>query len=1590
MIRIRHAALGAVMTALCACSSERPVETSSQTASPAPASASQALVAAAAAEEDLLAPVTVALPSGGSYGNQGQLVSLTCSDEASGCAAAYWSLDGSTPANPYVRPIEIFSSADLCFYAVDAAGNAEEPHCQRYDVNTANSAVRDATLLAPACPTIGSACDTGPTLVLGRGPAGPEPGRPNTILSSCADGRSTGFHSRESVDALRVSTLDGGPLASGALVRIETTVWARSTKSDFLDVFVSASAAQPSWELAGTLRPSKTGAQVLALTTTLPAGTLQAVRAQFRANAGTGPCVTGSYNDRDDLVFATEPAAPAPASPAVSLIAPADGASVSGAVALEAEASASIQLARVELYAGGQLVATLLTPPWSATWDTTLLAPGSYSLEALAHDLAGRVGRSSPVEVTVFDPVLPTVALTSPAAGTLVRGSVTLAATASDPHGISAVEFRAGDALVGTATAAPYAVVWDSTAIPDGVLALTARALDGFGTAGTSDPRSLTVDNTPPSVGLTAPLSGARVSAATYVTLSAGAADASGISRVELLVDGALYSTRTAEPFSTSWYSGSSLGTRTLTARATDRAGNVATSTPVLVEVVDAVPPTVWMSSPSSGARLHGSVTVSASPYDSFGIARVEFYAGAVLLGTATASPWSISWDTSGSADGPVVLTARAYDPSGNAATSGAVSVTVDNTPPAVALVAPVDGATVSGSVTMSATASDGLGVSKVEFFVDGVLAGSSYYAPYSTRWYSRGTPLGTHAVEVRATDLAGNVTASPPVSVQLVDVTAPSVSLTSPAYGASLRGTVTLAASASDDYSVTRVEFYRGGLLAGTATSAPWQVSWSTMSSLGGTYTFTAKAYDGSGNVATSSSVSARIDNTPPTVSLTAPADGVTVPAPITVSATASDTNGVQKVEFYAGELLIGTDTTSPYSFSWDPSGLAPGTYVLTARAYDLAGGTTTSSGVTVKVGPDTTPPSVYVNMPNHYRVRGVYSLAAVASDDVGVTMVKYFLDGNVLLGSATTSPYTLAWDTATAADGSHTLTATAYDAAGNEGTSSPQLVVILDNTPPTVTMLAPASGAYVRESVVAIRVDAQDAGGMSRVVFYDGDTSIGSDTTAPFELFYPTSTLPGGPHTLSAKAHDLTGNVASTPPVTITLRKDSLAQWDPRYKVPTCNGLGASCNAFTPGRGSNVGPSPGEAHFSNTLGTCFDGYYGTYRQDESIESLGISTADGFDFAPGKRVRIAALFYSWSLSPTSDFVDVFHAADADAPVWSLVGTITPSGSYSDQSASFDFTLPEGGARQAIRASIRRGGSAVPCPYGDYNDRDDLVFAVGPGGPDVDPPKIFITSPVEQQAVFGDAQVELWAFDNRAVARVDLLVDDQPAGSSAALPFTISLPTAGLADGAHTLTAVATDSSGLQTTSPPVTIVATNGANAVYGAGGFTAPGCAAVMPMCNSGLLLDGRGPLGPEPNAPNTLAGSRCTDATYGMYHGHAQVNALRVSTLDGAPLSAGKLAQVDVTFFPNLGLSGETIDLFLTTTPQAPVWTYLGTIGARDVAKEEVQSLQFVLPAAPVQALRASYRGTTQVTTCDPAISYDAYSTAEADDLTFAVGP
>jgi hypothetical protein len=90
--------------------------------------------------------------------------------------------------------------------------------------------------------------------------------------------------------------------------------------------------------------------------------------------------------------------------------------------------------------------------------------------------------------------------------------------------------------------------------------------------------------------------------------------------------------------------------------------------------------------------------------------------------------------------------------------TGGGISPPADTTAPAVSVTAPISGATVSGSVALSATATDsGSGMSKVEFRVDGVLVGTDTSSPYTGTWNSAGATVGSHVIEAKAFDVAGN-----------------------------------------------------------------------------------------------------------------------------------------------------------------------------------------------------------------------------------------------------------------------------------------------------------------------------------------------------------------------------------------------------------------------------------------------------------------------------------------------------------------------------------------------------------------------------------------------------------------------------------------------------------------------------------------------------------------------------------------------------------------------------------------------------------------------------------------------------------------
>jgi len=204
--------------------------------------------------------------------------------------------------------------------------------------------------------------------------------------------------------------------------------------------------------------------------------------------------------------------------------------------------------------------------------------------------------------------------------------------------------------------------------------------------------------------------------------------------------------------------------------------------------------------------------------------------------------------------------------------------------------------------------------------------------------------------------------------------------------------------------------------------------------------------------------------DTTAPSVSVTSPSSGAILSNTATIDASASDANGVTKVDFYVDGGLKGTDTSSPFSYSWDTKTVSDGTHTLTAKATDPADNEGTSVAVDITVTNATTPdPSPTPDSPSSSPVTITPTSPGSSSGgtDGGVSetvelqipestdpsapkivKVEYYLDGD-LIYTSTTPPFKLALDTRKYLDGTHTLTIKKYDSTGKVTTESQQLKI-------------------------------------------------------------------------------------------------------------------------------------------------------------------------------------------------------------------------------------------------------------------------------------------------------------------------------------------------------------------------------------------------------------------------------------------------------------------------------------------------------------------------------------------------------------------
>ena len=457
------------------------------------------------------------------------------------------------------------------------------------------------------------------------------------------------------------------------------------------------------------------------------------------------------------------------------------------------------------------------------------------------------------------------------------------------------------------------------------------------------------------------------------------------------------------------------------------------------------------------------SISISAS--DNIEAARTEIYLDGALF--ATADP--AVWDTTAATDGSHSISATAYDTSGNAATSSAVTVTVQNGPSTrdfTIEVTPASQSVKGGATALyTVTARTGSGAPQsVDLSIAGlpqgvtasfastqILSGASTTVTLAA---AADAPAASRDFSVFATGMYA--TRSATAGVNVIDAQAPSIALTSPAAGAQLSGTVQVAATAQDNTAVAAAEI----LLDGAVVASTAMFDWDTTASPDGPHVLEAHAYDAAGNLGSTGSVQVVVQNNAATrsfaASISPPAAsfpdtgsaGFTVstqtlagaPQPLTIAARFAD----------GAPRAIGATVTPAFATSGDAGvsvvvsspGHWPGPATLLVDVCGVYACQTVSASVTVL---DTIPPAIAFSEPLDGAVLSGTSYILASASDASLSSLVIEMDG-VPSGL---SPNDQPWDTTAFADGLHTLSAVATDTAGNVTTVSH--LVTIQNSPAT-----------------------------------------------------------------------------------------------------------------------------------------------------------------------------------------------------------------------------------------------------------------------------------------------------------------------------------------------------------------------------------------------------------------------------------------------------------------------------------------------------------------------------------------------------------
>jgi hypothetical protein len=1285
--------------------------------------------------------------------------------------------------------------------------------------------------------------------------------------------------------------------------------------------------------------------------------------------------VNGSQSTQASSTFTVDtvaPAAPVITTPAAATTYTSD---TTPTVAGTAEANST-----VKVYDGATLVGTT-TANGSGNWtvDTSALAVGSHTITATATDAGNNVSAASGSKTIVIDTTTPTVSLSTPANGA-TYGTTT-----------PALSFTVTETNPGTTTCiidggAPVACTSGTNlaALSQGSHTIQVRHTDLAGNIGNSATNTFTIDTAAPAAPvITTPATSPFSTNDTTPTV-AGTAEANSTVKV---YDGATLVGTTTANGSGNWTldtSALAVGSHTITATATDAGNNVSAASGSKTIIIDTTAPAApVVTSPVTPYTTNDTTPTFSGTAEANN--NVYIYVDGVL-NSVTFSNGSGNWtmDLSTVAAGTHTVYVTSMDAAGNTSPQSSPSRTliIDTTAPTVNITAPANAATVGPNGNVVFTATDAVGPVTTTCQIDAA-APVSCTSPYAFSALS----TGAHSATVVATDAAGNTATA--VRNFTVDATPPNTTITGQPNAVTNSTSATFTFTSTESPSTFECQLDANPIA--TCTSG---INYPGLTA-NASHTFSVRAIDQYGNVdQTPATYTWTIDTTAPvTPSITTPASDIVTNDTTPTIGGLAEVGSTVKV--YEGATLIGTavaNGSGNWTLSPDPT-LSVGAHTLFATSTDPAGNVSANSTNRV-ITIDTTAPTVALTVPNvgTTPANGSSINTTTPSITFTVTDANPAASSSCIIDGGAPVTCTSGFTTAALGQGSHTIQVTHTDLAGNVGSSATNTFTV-DTLAPSAPVITGGPTAPVASTSASFTFTGEV--GATYECYVDSPVNW-----APCTSPAPYSSLAQGAHTFHVRQTDTAGNTSA----------ESTRSWS----VDTVGPPAPSVS----GPSGTVGSSSATITFSDTESPV------TFmcKLDGAAYALCTSPQNPTGLANGSHTY--SVYAVDALGNAGTATSITWTVDTSLFTTSITAGPTGTVATANNSLSFVATITSGTTYQCKVD----GGAFALCtsPYatGALADGSHTFSVYAVDGAQTTPtvtrtytvdttgPSITISAPANAATVAPSGNVTFTATDTTGPVTTTCKIDAGSA-SSCTSPY----PYAGLTDGAHSVTIVATDGAGNSSTlvrnftvdaTPPNTTITGNPAsvtNSTTANFTFTStespstfecqldgnPIAACTTPKSYPSLsegshtfsvratdqygnvdaspatytwAVDLTAPVAPSINVPSTnIVTSDTTPPVSGLAEANSTVNVYDGATLIGTATANGSGAWA-LSPDPTLSVG-------------AHVLTAKATDGAGNISVASVSRTITVDTTAPVVSLTAPANGSS-VTTNTPAITFSVTET------------